>query len=83
MKNIIKKLLLDIVNDLDTGNSDINEEEELKIMDLLTEYTIKDRKLSKYQACKLLNVSRATFDNYVKDGKIPAGRHQQGFKELF
>ena len=39
--------------------------------------------MSKYQACNYLNVSRATFDNYVSDGKIPRGIHQQGFKELY
>lgn len=44
---------------------------------------IEMKKLSKYQACKYLNVSRATFDNYVRDKKIPKGRKQQGFKELF
>ena len=28
-------------------------------------------------------MSRATFDKYVSKGKIPKGRKQQGFKELF
>lgn len=45
--------------------------------------TNKNEKLSKYQACKYLKVSRATFDNYVKAKKIPNGRKQIGFKELF
>lgn len=40
-------------------------------------------KLSKYQVCKYLKISRATFDNYVKAKKIPKGRKQIGFKELF
>ena len=40
-------------------------------------------KYSKYQAINYLNISRATFDNYVADGKIPKGRKQQGFKEIF
>lgn len=34
------------------------------------------------QACDYLGVSRATFDNYVKDGFIPRGYKQEGFKEL-
>lgn len=29
-----------------------------------------------------LNVSRATFDNYVREGKLPRGKHEIGFKEL-
>lgn len=45
--------------------------------------TIAENKYSKYQACKYLGISRATFDRYVKDGIIPEGRRQQGFKEIF
>lgn len=44
---------------------------------------IGEEKLSKYQACKLVNCSRATFDNLVRDGKIPKGKKQIGFKELY
>jgi hypothetical protein len=30
-----------------------------------------------------LNISRATFYNYIKQGKLQKGMKQQGFKELF
>lgn len=30
-----------------------------------------------------LNISRATFDNLVKDGLLPKGKKVAGFKELF
>lgn len=43
---------------------------------------IYEKRLSKYAACKYLNVSRATFDNYVRSGKLPRGEHEAGFKEL-
>lgn len=39
-------------------------------------------KIMPYAACKYLNVSRATFDNYVRSGKLPRGEHEAGFKEL-
>ena len=42
----------------------------------------KEKRLSKYEACRYLNVSRATFDNYVRAGKLPRGKHVAGFKEL-
>lgn len=29
-----------------------------------------------------VNVSRATFDNYVRAGRLPRGKHEAGFKEL-
>ena len=38
--------------------------------------------MSKYQAFNYLHTSRATFDNLVREGKIPQGKKQQGFNEL-
>ncbi len=43
---------------------------------------IQINRMSKVQACDYLGVSRATFDNYVRDGFIPKGIKQEGFKEL-
>ena len=40
------------------------------------------QRLSKYQACQKLNVSRATFDNLVREGVIPRGEKVVDFKEL-
>ena len=82
MINIIKSILNSIIKDIDAGNSNITEEDEAKILKVLNKYTHKDEKLSKYQACQYLNVSRATFDNYIRDGKLPKGIKQVGFKEL-
>ena len=82
MLNIVRNLLVQILNDIDTGNSNINEEDETKIINLLKEYTDKERYLSKYAACQYLRISRATFDNYVREGKLPRGKHEIGFKEL-
>lgn len=81
MLNIIRNLLNKIVEDIDAGNSNITEEEGKQIIELVT--TVSDTKISKYQACQYLNVSRATFDNLVRDGKLPGGRRQIGFKEKF
>ena len=83
MLKIIRDLLEKIVNDIDAGNSNITEEEALKLTKVLQSYTDKTVKMSKYQACKYLNVSRATFDNYVREGSIPRGKKEAGFKELF
>ena len=80
---IIRDLLQEIVNNIDTGNSNIPEEKELELIEYLSAFVNPNEKLSKYQACKYLGVSRASFDNYVKEGRIPKGRKQQGFKELF
>lgn len=38
--------------------------------------------MSKTQAADYIGVSRATFDNYVRDGFLPKGEKKEGFKEL-
>ena len=83
MLKIIRKLLLKIVDDIDCGNSNSTDEENLEMIKMLQAFTDKTVKMSKYQACQYLNVSRATFDNYVREGKLPRGKKVAGFKELF
>lgn len=56
---------------IDAGNSNITEGEAIEIVDNLRRFTDKEKRLSKYAACEYLNVSRATFDNYVREGKLP------------
>lgn len=80
MLKIIRKLLCQLIEDIDAGNSNITEEEATQIIHMLS--AIHDPWLSKYQACQLLNVSRATFDNLVREGKLPRGMKRAGFKEL-
>lgn len=82
MLGIIKNLLLKLIDDIDAGNSNLNEEETMKIVSILKEVTCKDNPLSKYMACQYLNVSRATFDNLVRKGVISRGKKIPGFKEL-
>lgn len=82
MLKVIRNLLMKIVDDIDAGNPNITEEEAVKLIGTLKELSDKERRLSKYAACEYLNVSRATFDNYVREGKLPKGKHEVGFKEL-
>lgn len=83
MLKVLRELLVGIIHDIDAGNSNIEEEDEVKIIESLRQYTRKDKPMSKYQAYTYLNMSRATFDNLVKDGKLPKGTKVAGFKELF
>lgn len=82
MLEAIKRQLLKIVDDIDCGNSDISEEEVIEIAKVLNKYTRKDTPMSKYQAYTYLNISRATFDNLVREGRLPKGKKIAGFKEL-
>ena len=79
---IIRDLLMSIIQRIDNGDCNINEDEATELITTLKKYTDKDERMSKYQACNYLNVSRATFDNYVRAGRIPKGKHEAGFKEL-
>ena len=89
MLKMMKKLemlklgLEQIINNIDCGNSNATDEEIDGILDIVNKTTNTQNKLSKDQACKYLNISRATFDNWVRDGKVPKGKKEQGFKELF
>ncbi len=68
MLKLIKELLLKVIDNIDAGNSNITEEEAIELIKVIQSYTDRDQKLSKYQACQYLNISRASFDNYVKKG---------------
>lgn len=81
--NTLRKALVQIINDIDAGNTNLEEDEEMEILSTITGIMDKKAKLSKYQACNYLGISRATFDNYVREGKLPKGKKEQGFKELF
>lgn len=83
MLEVIRNLLENIIQDIDAGNSNISENDAVEIVKALSEYTRKDKGISKYSACEYLNVSRATFDRYVAEGKLPKGKHEIGFKEKF
>ena len=82
LMDVITQLLEQCLGNIKAGTSNISEEDQLEIVAMLKKYTDKDRRLSKYQACTYLNMSRATFDNYVREGKIPKGKKETGWKEL-
>ena len=82
MLNIISKLLRRIADRIDEGSISSNPEETMQVMEAIQGFVDKEQRLSKYEACRYLNISRATFDNYVRAGKLPRGKHEAGFKEL-
>lgn len=80
---VIKSILQNIINQIDNGSCNMTEAQILSSLDMLRIYANPEQKISKAQACDNLKISRATFDNWVKEGKIPKGRDQKGFKEKF
>lgn len=81
MLQLLKSLLLKIVDDIDAGNSNADEKELIKTIKVLKESLRTDIPMSKYQAYTYLGISRAKFDNLVREGKLPEGKKVPGFKE--
>lgn len=82
MLKVIRDLLQSLIDKIDAGNTNITEEDAIEIVKVIKQYTDLDRRISKYEACQFLGISRATFDNYVREGKIPRGKKEIGYKEL-
>lgn len=78
LKSIIRTLLQKFIDDIDSDNCNITMEQQSKIISVLSNIANPDQ--SKVQACDYLGVSRATFDNYVRDGFIPKGIKQKVLK---
>jgi predicted DNA-binding transcriptional regulator AlpA len=71
----LKNLLLKIVDDIDAGNTNADEDELCDAIEYVQKLVRKDVWMTKYQACKFLNgISRATFDNLVAAGELPRGQ---------
>ena len=76
---ILRNLLQQIIDDIDSGNSNISENEQLEAIKFIQK--INSKELSKIEAAEYIGVSRATFDNYIRKGILPQGKKRQGFKE--
>lgn len=80
MIKILRNILQQFIDDIDSGNSNITESQQLEIIDMIQH--LQDKELSKIEAAHYVGISRATFDNHIKKGWIPEGRKRSGFKEL-
>lgn len=82
MIEIVRDLLVKVVDDIDAGHSHLTEDQTLMLISELKEVSNTERPMSKYEACTYLKISRSTFDNHVARGWIPKGKPMPGFKEL-
>lgn len=81
MLDVIKSILQQLINDIDAGNSNINENQQQEVLNILE--TITKKELTKSEAADYIGRCPATFDNYVKKGLIPKGRKRQGLSNYF
>ena len=71
---LIKSCLKKFIDEIDAGNSYLTEEEERRVVDAVKRYFRKNNEWNKYQSYTFLNMSRASFDKKVREGKIPKGK---------
>lgn len=79
---IIRKQLINIIQDIDAGNSTLSDAEAISVMKAIAKYSRKDSPISKAAACEYLGIGRSKFDSLVREEKIPRGKKMMGFKEL-
>ena len=83
MLKVIREMLQKFIDDIDAGNSNLSFEQQCNIFRLLSNVNIgQENEMNKTEAADYLGVSRATFDYYVRDGRIPHGKQIGNFKEL-
>ncbi len=80
---LFAKQLRDTADQIESGNSNMTQDELETAIATLQNAANKQKRLSKAQSADYLKVSIRTFDNYIRSGKIPKGIKQVGFKELF
>lgn len=83
MMHIIRTILQKWIDDIDADNSNLNYEQQCDIIRLMSNVNLgQENEMNKTQAADYIGVSRATFDNYIRDGFIPKGKRIGEFKEL-
>ena len=83
MLKIIRTILQKWIDDIDADNTNLNYEQQCNIIRLMSNVDLgQENEMNKTQAADYIGVSRATFDNYVRDGFIPKGKQVGNFKEL-
>lgn len=83
MMNLIRTILQNWINDIDAGNTNLSYEQQCSLIRLMSNVDLgQENEMNKTEAADYIGVSRATFDNYVRDGFIPKGKQIGKFKEL-
>lgn len=80
----LKIALQNIINSIDAGTSLINEDQCDEVFEIINRMTNPEYRYSKYKACEYLGISRATLDNYVREGKVNVRiKSEGGFNEKY
>lgn len=72
VEKIVAKLLIDYGNNIKNGNSHLDSEQCVNILSAICHI-----EMTKPEVCEYLNISRSRFDDLVRDGIIPRGKHSK------
>lgn len=75
LKDAFAKLLRETADNIEAGNSELDEEQAIKIMELIAH-----KPLTKEEAAMHLHIWPNRFDTLIREGKIPQGRKKLGQK---
>lgn len=78
----IRAVLAELTDRIDDGRCATTDEQEELLLNLCLLMAGTEKRVPKYEACRYLGVSRATFDRMVHDGRMPEGKKKAGWKEL-
>lgn len=83
LRNLLVQLLRQVANNIESGNCNMTDDDFAEMFSYIESLTNNNGMMTKYEACKYLHISRATFDRMIADGKVPNGRSKQGTRSLF
>ena len=79
---VIDDMIMEMHERIVSGRCLTNRMQNLRAIDFLHLICNKDEAISKYDACRYVGVSRATFDRLVQAGKLPKGKKRTGWTGL-
>lgn len=81
---LLRNALQSIIDSIDAGNSVIGEDQFDEAFEFINRLTNPEFRYSKYKACEYLGISRATLDNYIREGRVDVRIGSEGgFKEKY
>lgn len=75
---LLSSLFRSLADQVDCGNTNLNEDEAIALIETISKVTNKEKLYNRTQAAKYLHCSVQTFDLYRKSGKIPKGKKEAG-----
>lgn len=81
MLRLIRSLLQQHIDNIDSGNTNINYEQQCQILKAMSNIQQPNEEFCKIEAAEYVNLSVSTFEKRIEQGLIPKGKKVGKFKE--